>query len=350
MSHFPKKTIKALVCEKLGNPASADCEILGIKHLPPPILPPNCVRIKVIAAALNFADALQIQGTYQEKPKLPFTPGSEASGIVTEVGGDVRGSGALKVGDTVCAVTQGGAFAEEVVAPAVACVKLPASCDVEAAAGLPVAFGTAYMALERARLQPNQTILILGAAGGVGLAAVQLSKIFGATVVAVARGPSKMSALRDAGADICLDLSTPGFSVDQLPQWIKKNVPGGGVDVLFDPVGGPLSNAAFKALKWGGHMLLVGFASGKPPHIPANIALVKNISVHGIYWGAHMQRDPAAFRTSLEAVAGLYSNGDIFVHVSHRYSLEQAKEAFSVLTKREIIGKLLLLPSARSML
>ena len=342
-----ERTIKALVCEKLGDPSSkSGFDILKVKHVPAPHLPPNCVRVRVLASALNFADALQIAGKYQEVAKPPFIPGAEVSGVISEVGRDVRG---LKVGDTVCAVTQGGAFAEETVAQAISVVKIPASSDVENAAGLPVAFGTAWMALkDRANVQPGQTVLVLGAAGGVGLAAVQLCKILGAHVIAVARGESKMSALKSAGADVSIDFSR--HNIEDLPSLIKKYAPKQGVDVVFDPVGGAFFQAGFKCLKWGGQIIIVGFASGKVPPIPANIALVKNITIHGLYWGAHKEKDPAAYRRSLEEVAKLYASGDIFVHVSHKYSLEQGKEAFSVLMNRGAIGKLLLVPSPRSVL
>jgi NADPH2:quinone reductase len=347
MSTSEKRTIKALVCDKLGDPSSSKSfDVLKVKQIPAPHLPPNCVRIKILASALNFADSLQIQGKYQEVAKPPFVPGAEVSGVISEIGLDVRN---LKVGDTVCAVTAGGAFAEETVAQAISVVKIPASSDVENAAGLPVAFGTAWMALrDRANVQPGQIVVILGAAGGVGLAAVQISKILGATVIAVARGESKMFALKFAGADICIDLSR--HTIEELPILIKKAAPKEGVDVVFDPVGGPFFTAGFKSLKWGGQIIIVGFASGKIPAIPANIALVKNITIHGLYWGANKEKDPALYRRSLEEVAKLYAGGDIFVHVSHKYSLEQGKEAFSVLMNRGAIGKLLLVPGTRSML
>jgi sacsin len=254
----------------------------------------------------------------------------------------VRG---LTTGDLVCAVTQGGAFAEEVVAPALCTVKLPASCDAEAAAGLPVAFGTAYLALrDRANVKPGQTVLVLGAAGGVGLAAVQLARVMGAKVVAVARGAAKMEALRGAGADACVDMA--GRRPEQLPALVRAAAPGG-VDVVFDPVGGAVFTQALRCVRWGAQLLIIGFAAGVPP-IPANIALVKNLTVHGIYWGAHMQHRPAAFRRSLDAVAAMYAAGDVTVHVSHRYALEQAAEAFAVLMNRGVVGKLLLVSGPRS--
>ena len=293
-----------------------------------------------------FSSSTHTQGTYQERPKLPFVPGSECSGVIIEVGRDVRG---LQPGDAVAALTPGGgAFAAEAIAPAIGVVRLPPGCDLEAAAGLPVTFGTAWMGLnDRARVQPGQVVLVLGAAGGVGLAAVQLAKALGARVIAVARGQSKIDALKSAGADVCIDLAQ--HKADEVRRLVRSAAPLG-VDVLFDPVGGVLATEAFKTMRWGGHIIIVGFASGKPPALPANIALVKNLTIHGLYWGAHMQHDPKAFRASLDAVARLFAAGDIAVNVSHRYSLEQAPEAFSVLLKRGVIGKMVLLPAPRSML
>lgn len=285
------------------------------------------------------------QGLYQEKPKLPFIPGSECSGVISEVGRDVRG---LRPGDSVCAVTQSGAFAEEVTAPAMCTIRLPSSCDTESAAGLPVAFGTAWMALhDRARVQRGQSVLVLGAAGGVGLAAVQLSKVLGARVIAIARGASKVEALKAAGADVTIDMQR--HKPEDLKGLVKAAEPQG-VHVLFDPVGGTLAAESLKCMRWGGHVVIIGFASGKIPVIPANLCLVKNLTVDGVYWGSNMVHRPKQFRESLDAIGKLFADGDITVNVSHRYSLEQASEAFSVLLNRGVVGKILLLPAPRSML
>jgi NADPH2:quinone reductase len=377
--------VKSLLCERLGNPAATGPDApLSVARRAPAPLAPNCVRIRVAAAALNFADLLQVQGKYQvssaassicqskqktslktnqptsspiadhdpnekkERPRLPFVPGSECSGVVVEAGRDVR---ALKVGDRVAAVTPGGAFAEEVVAPVAGAVRLPASCDLEEAAGLPVAYGTAWMALHDeklgARVRQGETVLVLGAGGGVGLAAVQLARLAGARVVAAARGAGKAAALAPL-ADAVVD--TAGRGPEALRAAIKAAAGPRGVDVLFDPVGEPLFGEALRAMAPGGRVCIIGFAGGRAPAIPANILLVKNLTVRGLYWGSTMQRDPAAFRRSLEAVARLYAAGDLAVPVSHRYSLEQAAEAFSVLAARAVVGKLLFLPAPRSML
>ncbi|PRW33214.1 quinone oxidoreductase 2-like protein isoform A [Chlorella sorokiniana] len=344
----PPHTYKALVCEKLGQPT----EPLGHPHgalrlqqLPaPPLTHPNAVRIRVAAASLNFADALQLQGQYQEKPKLPFVPGSECSGTVVECGRDVR---TLKVGDKVCAVTQGGAFAEEVVVRENVVVKLPDSADVEGAAGLLITYGTAWLALrERADLRPGQTILVLGAAGGVGLAAVQLARTMGARVIAVARGHDKMAALKQAGADECIDMAH--HKPEQLKSLLRQSA-SQGVDVIFDPVGGSLLMESLKTARWGAHILIIGFASGTIPKLPANLLLVKNLTAHGIYWGSYMQKEPRVFRKSLDEVVRLFTAGAVRPQTSHRFALEEAPDAFRVLLNRQVIGKILLLPQPRPM-
>lgn len=265
--------------------------------------------------------------------------------MIVEVGRDVR---ALKVGDHVAAVTQTGAFSEEVTAPALGVVKIPDSCDIEAAAGLLVGFGTAWTSLkDRAQIKEGQTCLVLGAAGGVGLACVQLSRVLGARTIAVCRGKEKAEYLRLIGADIVINMQ--GRKIDELRYLVKKVAPEG-VDVVFDPVGEPFTSQALRCIRWGGHLLLIGFAGSKIPKVPANVALVKNLTVHGIYWGALMQNNPALFRKSVDEVARLFANGDISVNVHNTFSLEHAREAFSVLLTRKVIGKLLLLPGPRSML
>lgn len=280
----------------------------------------------------------------QEKPKLPFIPGNEASGIVVEVGMDVR---TVEIGDPVVLVSSGGAFAEQVIIDEASVFKLPKTVDLDQVAGLPVAYGTAYMALkERSNIQPGQKILILGAGGGVGLASVQLAKAFGATVLAAARvqNDNKLQVLKDAGADFVIDTSSKSVRTE-----VKKLFPNG-IDLILDPVGGEVFNDSLSCVAWGGQILIIGFASGNIPKIPANILLVKNITVHGIYWGAHLKSAPYIWRRSLEEPLRLLALGQISVNVSHVYALEQWKEAFTVLKKRAVVGKLLFVPEPRSML
>ncbi|PSC69189.1 quinone oxidoreductase 2-like protein [Micractinium conductrix] len=345
------RTYKALLCERLGDPTAglgSPQAPLRLAVLPAlPLTQPGSVRVRVAAAALNFADALQLQarGQYQEKPKLPFVPGNECSGTVVEVGRDVR---TLQVGDKVCAVTSGGSFAEEVIIREQQAVKLPDNVDLEAAAGLPVAYGTAWLALRvRADLRSGQTLLVLGAAGGVGLAAVQLGKAMGVRVIGVARGGDKMRALREAGADECIDMAH--HKAEQLKGLLRQSA-SQGVDCVFDPVGGPLLMESLKCCKWGAHLLLIGFASGHIPKLPANILLVKNLTAHGVYWGSYQQKDARTFRQSLDEVARLLGTGAVGVNVSHKLSLGQAPEAFQIMLNRQVIGKLILLPQPRSML
>ena len=271
-----------------------------------------------------------------KKPLLP-TP---------QVGSSVKG---FSAGDKVCALTR-SALSEEVVVDERSVIALSSSLSqerLEEAAGLPVTFGTAYLSLvDRARLRPGQTLLVLGAAGGVGLAAVQLGKVLGARVVAVARGQDKMRVLERAGADACIDSAALGETL--LRDAIKKAAPGG-VDVVLDPVGGDHFFEAFKCVKWGAHMLVIGFAASIPK-IPANIALVKNTTIHGIYWGSYQFKEPATFHKSLADSARLFSEGRVNVYASHRLGFEAAPEAFAVLLNRQVIGKLLVLPRAPSAL
>lgn len=345
-----KKTVKVIHCTKLGDPTTTDN--LKIAHVPPITHLPTQrhVRIELRASALNFADLLQLQGLYQEKQSPPFIPGSEASGIVLQVGRDVR---TVSVGDPVVAITQ-HAFASEIVADESTVIKLPPHLpedELEAAAGMPVAFGTAVVALKyRAQLKPGQTVLIPGgAAGGVGLAAVQIAKQLGARVIAVVRGTpsSKIAALQEAGADIIIDSNNTNNSTVQSMIHVCKQYP---ADVVFDPVGGSALLDSLRCVKWGAQILLIGFASNNIPKLPANILLVKNLTVHGVFWGSYLKNDAALWRKSIEECAKMLGEGKIKVNVSHIYSFDQAKAAFLVLKSRLVVGKVLLLPNPRSML
>lgn len=343
-----EKRQKSLVCTHIGDPSS-NLDVVYTPSSQRRTCPPTSVRIKVCAASINFADMLQIAGLYQEKKTCPFVPGSEASGWILELGKDVPSSSGLSIGDAVCALTSHGAFQEEAFALSSGVVKIPATSDVTSAAGLPVAFGTAYMGLSDSGIGPHKTVLILGASGGVGSAAVQLSHVMGATVICITRGRDKVEFLKNVlGVDICID--SQGLSMQEIQKEVKTYAPNG-VDIVFDPVGGALGLLAFKSLTtFGGHVVIVGFASGTIQEYKANIALVKNITLHGLYWGAHMVRDQASFRRSLDAVAQYFAQGDIFVPVCRVYSFEEAREAFKMLQKRSVQGKLLLVPTIPSML
>ncbi len=274
---------------------------------------------------------------YQEKPKLPFIPGGEVSGTVLEVGAAVRG---LSVGQPVLAVLpRFGAFAEQVIARGADVFPLPPGVDLVPAAGLAVAYGTAHVALEhRCRVMPGQNVLVLGAAGGVGLAAVQLVKALGARVAAVARGEAKCAALHAEGADCVLDSATlKGSLKEALASFAPK-----GVHVIFDPVGGKALMDAMKCLAWGGQVAVIGFASGDIPKLPANLLLVKSITVHGIYWGSYAAHEPAVLRDSLRRLAEWLAAGKLHVRVSHALPLQCAHKAFAALLKREAVGKVVL--------
>eukprot|EP00850_Spirogloea_muscicola_P007600 SM000039S14430 [mRNA] locus=s39:105938:108284:+ [translate_table: standard] len=333
--------MRALVCRRLGNPAgplSAEDSVLSLEEdFPRPERLPHesSVRIKVAAASINFADALIIMGKYQERPTLPYVPGSEVSGVVLEVGANVK---SVKAGDRVCAVTGGGGYAEEVFADEAAVFPLPEKCDLLPSAGLPVAFGTSHVGLiHRAGLQAGQVLLVLGAAGGVGLAAVQIGKLFGAVVIAAARGQEKVALLESIGADCAIDTGKTNLheSVKEFLRLRKLR----GVDVLYDPVGGSQFKEALRLLNWGAQVVIIGFASGDIPSIQANIALVKNLTIHGLFWGSYMKNNPSVLRRSMTQLLQWLADGYLTVNISHCYELSEADKAFQALLHRKAIGK-----------
>ncbi|GJP45293.1 hypothetical protein CLOM_g4697 [Closterium sp. NIES-68] len=347
----------AVVCRRVGSlkpsapPSEKDALLAFERNFVVPSLPraPSSKRassllIRVAAASLNFADALQIMGQYQERPPVPFVPGAEVAGVVEEVG---EGEG-FKRGDRVCAVVGGGGFADLVVTNEGSCFKLPPSVPFPAAAALPVAFGTAHVALaHRACVGRGHVVLVLGAGGGVGVAAVQICKLLGATVIAVARGAEKARLLSSLGADLIIDTAqhTQKDAIrEQTRQFLKDRGLPGGVDVLFDAVGGEQFKQGLRVMRWGGHVLIIGFASGAIPSIPANIALVKNLTIHGIYWGSYMQHDPSVLRSSMRQLLSWLAEGAISVHVSHTFGFDQVHQAILTLLKRKAVGKVVLLP------
>ncbi|XP_031249111.1 quinone oxidoreductase-like protein 2 homolog [Pistacia vera] len=265
--------MEALVCRKLGDPTLGNNSPIEVsKSEPiPELKSPTDVRVKVQATSLNYANYLQILGKYQDKPPLPFIPGSDYSGIVDAVGSNVSN---FKVGDPVCSFAALGSFAQYIVADQSQLFLVPEGCDLLAAGALPVAFGTSHVALvHRAQLTSTQVLLVLGAAGGVGLSAVQIGKVRGATVIAVARGAEKIKFLKSLGVDYVVDLSNENV-IESVKKFLKsRNLKG--VDVFYDPVGGKLTKDCMKLLNWGAQILIIGFASGDIPVIPANIALVK---------------------------------------------------------------------------
>lgn len=334
--------MEALVCKKLGDPVGNIDEnspiVLSKTHPIPQLDSPTSVRVRVKATSLNYANYLQILGKYQEKPPLPFIPGSDYSGIVDAVGPNVSD---FKVGDRVCSFASLGSFAQFIVEDQSRLFRVPEGCDLVAAAALPVAFGTSHVALvHRAHLTSSQVLLLLGAAGGVGLSAVQIGKVCGAIVIAVARGAEKVEFLKSLGVDHVVDSSKENVTVS-VKNFLKARKLKG-IDVLYDPVGGKLAKEALKLLNWGAQILVIGFASGEIPVIPANIALVKNWTIHGLYWGSYRIHQPGVLEDSLKELLSWMEKRLITIHISHTYSLSEASLAFSAIRDRKAIGKVVI--------
>ena len=322
--------MRAVICSRLEGPTA-----LAFGEMPQPALGPRQVRIAVKAAGVNFADTLIVQGRYQVKPALPFIPGLEAAGTIIEVGAEASG---FAVGDRVMAAIGIGAFAEEVVCDASCVYPMPAGMDFTEAAGFPIVYGTAQAALaRRANLQSGETLLVLGAAGGVGVAAIEVGKALGATVIAAARGTDRLDVARRHGADDVID-----YGSEDIRERIKAITAGRGIDVIFDPVGGDISDAAFRSLRWEGRIVIVGFAAGKIQQIPANLLLVKNISAVGLFWGEYRNRDPKLVQEWFATLARWYEEGRIKPHVSHVLPAEKAGEAMEMLVARKSTGKIVL--------
>lgn len=300
--------------------------------MPALVISPRSVLVEIRACGLNFADLLSIRGTYQETPPLPFTLGMELSGIVREIGADVS---EFSPGDRVAAFAGQGGLAQQGVFDADRCVKLPDAIDDVTAASLLIAYGTSHLALtQRAKLLKGETLLVLGAAGGVGLTAVEIGHALGARVIACARGAQKLKVAEAAGADILIDTEK-----DDLRKIVKD---AGGADAVYDPVGGDLFKAALRSCKPEARYLTIGFASGDVPQIPANILLVKNITVHGFYWGGVFNYAPDVFRASLDDVFAMVAGGRLSPQVRHTYPLENALEGLELLRQRKSTGKVVI--------
>lgn len=308
--------------------------------LPLPEPGPGCVRVRVAAAALNFLDTLMMAGRYQERPPLPFTPGVELSGVV-----DAVGSGAeLAVGARVCGLVSYGAFAEYAVVDAADLYPVPDGIDLETAAALPVVYGTAHHALvARGRMQAGETLLVLAAAGGVGLATVQLGRALGLTVLAAAGGTDKCTLAAAHGATRVFDYTAPDWA-----EQVKTATQGRGVDAVFDPVGGDYSAATLRLLAVGGRLLIVGFAAGAIPQIPANRLLLKDLSAVGVVWGPWRRRHRAAAAAQVASLFDLWQDGAIAPLVSQRRPLAEAPAVIADLGARRTTGKVLLIPGATS--
>jgi NADPH2:quinone reductase len=319
--------MKAVICPAFG-------QDLVVGDFPSPALTPGSVRVKVVAAGVNFADSLITGGQYQEKMEPPFVPGMELAGTVIEV---AQGVTTTKPGDRVMATVTGGAFAEEAVMAETDVHVLPDSLDFITAAGFPVAYGTSHLGLKKAGLKAGETLVVHGAAGGVGLTAVEVGKAMGAVVIGTAGGPDKVKVALDHGADHGID-----YKSEDIRQQVKALTGGKGADVIYDPVGGTVFDASLRAIAPDGRILIIGFASGTVPQIPANILLVKNVTVIGYYWGAYRKIDPALVRGSMQEALDWWAAGKLKPHVSKVMKLDQAVEAIGLLKGRAATGKIVL--------
>ncbi|TYO88465.1 NADPH:quinone oxidoreductase family protein [Oceanicella actignis] len=324
--------MRAVICSEFGPP-----EKLAVQEVPVPEPGKGQVRIRVEGCGVNFPDTLIIEGKYQLRAEPPFSPGGEVAGVVDAVGEGVSG---WSPGDPVIAMTGYGGFAEQILAPAAALMRRPESMDGVTAAGFSMTYGTSMHALkQRGRLQPGETLLVLGAGGGVGLAAVEIGKLMGAKVIAAASSEEKLEAARAAGADELLD-----YSDGEIKDKLKKLTGGNGVDVTYDPVGGDLFEQALRATAWKGRVLVIGFASGTIPKVPMNLPLLKGCDIVGVFWGAFRMREPEEDRRNFEQLFAWHAEGKLKPRVSHVLPLEQAPEALRMLMNRQAIGKIVLKP------
>lgn len=324
--------MKAVLCKAFGPPES-----LVVEEIAAPTPGRGQVVIQVAASGVNFPDTLIIEGKYQFKPPLPFSPGSEVAGVVMAIGEGVAG---VRVDDRVMAVPGWGGFAEEIAVDAERLVPIPASMDFATAAAFVMAYGTAHYALkDRGRLLPGQTLLVLGAAGGVGLAAVEVGAALGARVIAAASSDEKLTLCRAHGASEGIN-----YAAQDLRERVRALTGGEGVDVVFDPVGGSYAEPALRSLGWDGRYLVIGFTAGEIPRIPLNLPLLKSSSIVGVFWGAFTLRDPRRSLEYLQELLGWFEAGKIKPHVSASYPLERATDALNDLLARRAVGKIVLVP------
>jgi len=328
--------MKAWICTAFGE------EPQLIEH-PDPVAAPNAVVIEVAACGVNFADSLILQGTYQKRPTGAFSPGFEVSGTVMEIGDDVRG---IAVGDRVMALPDWGGYATRIAVDASLVMPLPDEVPFDAAAAFQIAYSTSWFSLKyRANVRPGEIVLVHGAAGGVGLTAVECAKLLGATVIATAGGAAKCQIARDHGADHVIDYKTQSIRGRVRDIVAGLNRPPGmqdGVDVVYDPVGGDVFDQSLRCVAPGARILLIGFASGTVPQIPANILLVKNIAVRGFYFGAYLLQNPHLARAGMAELIEMLSAGKITPMISRRYPLPDAMQALAAIADRTATGKLVI--------
>jgi|SRR5579862_538892 len=324
--------MRAIVVDRWMDPRE-----LAPRDVPDPAVGPGMLGVDVRAAGCNFFDILMVRGQYQVKPPFPFVPGAELAGVVREVG---PGADGFRVGDRVLASAGLGAFAERAAVPAPAAWRMPDRMSFEAGASLPIVYPTSYAGLVfRAGLRAGETLLVHAAAGGVGIAAVQIGKALGARVIATAGGADKLAVARRVGADVALDYRNDGW-VDA----VREATGGRGADVIYDSVGGDVTDASLKCIAWNGRLLVIGFASGRIPEVKLNRVLLKNIALVGLHWGAHAMHEPERVRETFRALFALYEEGKIDPVVYRSYPLAELPAALEALGGRQTYGKVVVAP------
>ncbi|HWN66555.1 MAG TPA: NADPH:quinone oxidoreductase family protein [Haliangium sp.] len=324
--------MRALLCKEWGPPSQ-----LVVEDVPDPEPGEHDAIVRVHAAGVNFPDILIIQNKYQFKPERPFSPGGECAGVVASVGAKVKH---VKPGDRVIAFTGHGAFAELVRCDARMLVPVPEGMDFVTAAAFVMTYGTSYHALvDRAALQAGETLLVLGASGGVGLAAIEIGKALGARVIAAASSAEKLAVCKEHGADELID-----YEAEDLRERIKALTAGKGANVIYDPVGGRFTELALRSCAWRGRLLIVGFANGDIPQLPANLPLLKGCDLVGVFWGDYARREPGNLLGDLRALFGWLQEGKLRPHIAGTYPLERAAEALTAIMERRVSGKLVITP------
>lgn len=324
--------MKAIVCKAWGLP-----ETLVIEEQADLVPAAGEIVIDIMAAGVNFPDVLIIQNKYQFKPELPFTPGNELAGTVHAVGAGVS---AYKVGDKVFAFVPQGAFAQQVKVTVDAVLPMAAGMDFDTAAAITLTYGTSHHAVvDRAQLKAGETMLVLGAAGGVGLAAIEIGKALGARVIAAASTAEKLAVCKEHGADVLINYTT-----EDLREAIKAATNGKGPDVVYDPVGGSYTEPAFRSIAWRGRYLVIGFANGDIPKLPLNLPLLKGASLVGVFWGDFARREPAHNLAAMQELMRWLAEGKIKPHISARYALADTPQALIDMASRKVTGKIVILP------
>ena len=324
--------MKAVLCKTWGLP-----DTLVVEDLPDVVPGPGQIAIDVQAAGVNFPDVLIIQNKYQFRPELPFTPGSELAGVIRAVGEGVSG---FKPGDKVLAFVSQGAFAQQIAVPAKMAMPMPPGLDFDTAAAVTLTYGTSHHAVvDRAQLKAGETMLVLGAAGGVGLAAIEIGKALGARVIAAASSDEKLEVCKAHGAD-----ATINYSTEDLREAIKAATDGNGPDVIYDPVGGGYTEPAFRSIAWRGRYLVIGFANGEIPKLPLNLPLLKGASVVGVFWGEFTKREPKANVAAMQELMKWMAEGKIKPHISGRYALAETAQALNDMAARKVTGKVVIQP------